>query len=114
MKLMTRIGPFALVFLAGCGQSAAPSAAASAPNVCGQNLEHRAYILSRDSGDLTVLDLDCLAITGDVKMGTQNAHMAEMTRGFDEVYVSSTNSSEVVVVDARTLLVKARVNTGRE
>jgi YVTN family beta-propeller protein len=67
------------------------------------NLDRRAYVVSRDSDELTVIDLDTLTIVSRVPTGARSAHMAEVSNDGSKVYISSSDSNEIIVVDARTL-----------
>src|SRR4051812_20006357 len=92
-----------------CGQPATLSANASATP-----LEHRAYVVSRDSDDLTVIDLDRLEILGGMKTCGEGDHMAELNADFSKIYVDSPGTHETIVVDARTLQITKRMNLGLE
>ncbi len=95
--------------LAGCGEeAAAPSGGA----VTGDALAERAYIVSKDHGELTVIDLRTMAIAGKVDtLGVAN-HMAELNADLSKVYVNSSDTNETIVVDARTLRVQKRILVG--
>jgi YVTN family beta-propeller protein len=89
--------------LAACGgDGAAPPA----------DLTQRAYVVSRDSDELTVVDLGSLEVVGRVATGARSAHMAELSADFGKIYVSSPDTNEVVVVDARRLEVIRRIPVG--
>jgi DNA-binding beta-propeller fold protein YncE len=76
------------------------------------DLVHRAYIVSRDSDDLTVIDLDRLEVVGVVHTAGIANHMAELNGDFTKLYVDSEATSETIVVDARQLSVVKRIATG--
>jgi len=76
------------------------------------DLAHRAYIISRDSDDLTVIDLDQLEIIGTVHTVGLTNHMAELSADFTKIYVDSTGTNESIVVDAARLEVLRRIPTG--
>ena len=92
-----------------CGSPATLSATASTTP-----LEHRAYVVSRDSDDLTVLDLDRLEVLGAMKTCGEGDHMAELNADFSKVYVDSPGTHESIVIDARTLQITKRINLGLE
>ncbi len=91
----------ALVLAAACGQRIDPA------------LAHRAYIVSHDSDELTVIDLDRMEIAGRVATGGVANHMAELSADLAKIYVDSEETDEAVVVDARTLRVASRIAVGR-
>jgi DNA-binding beta-propeller fold protein YncE len=76
------------------------------------NLTNRAYIVARDSDDLTVIDLDRLEIVGRVHTAGVANHMAELNADFTKLYVDSEATSESIVVDAARLQVLNRIPTG--
>ena len=88
----------------GCGGDEA------APTPEEQNaLANRAYVVSRDHGDLTVFDLGRQEIIARVATGGVANHMAELSADFSKVYVTSSDTNELIVVDARTLTVGKRL-----
>lgn len=93
--------------VAGVSVLGCSSASESPPN-----LEHRAYIVSRDSDDLTVIDLDRLEIVGTVHTAGVANHMAELNADFTKLFVDSESTNESVVVDAASLQVVKRIATG--
>ena len=76
------------------------------------DLTQRAYIVSRDSDELAVIDLKTMEIVGRTHTGGLSSHMAELSKGFDKVYVSSPETNEVIVLDAKTLEQKTRIAVG--
>jgi DNA-binding beta-propeller fold protein YncE len=92
-----------------CIPSATVSATASSTP-----LEHRAYVISRDSDDLTVIDLDRLEILGTARPCGEGDHMAELNADFSKIYVDSPGTHESIVLDARTLQVQKRILVGAE
>jgi YVTN family beta-propeller protein len=76
------------------------------------DLRNRAYIVSRDSDDLTVIDLDRLEIIGVVRTAGIANHMAELNADFTKLYVDSEATDETIVVDAIKLEVSKRIPTG--
>ena len=59
-------------------------------------LSHRAYIVSRDSDDLTVIDLDKLEIIGNMETCGEGDHMGELNADFSKIYVDSPDRKSVV------------------
>jgi YVTN family beta-propeller protein len=72
-------------------------------------LEQRAYIVSKLSDELTIIDLDKLEILGKVRTLGEGNHMAELTADFTKAFVDSSETDESVVVDLRTLKVTNRL-----
>jgi DNA-binding beta-propeller fold protein YncE len=78
-----------------------------------QNLEHRAYVVSRDSGEITVIDLDALEVMAVVDTCGIEDHMLELNSTFDKGYLDSTGTNETIVLDVRKLEVKKRIPVAR-
>lgn len=95
---------------AACGEGSRAQPEFSA---AGQALAHRAYVVSLESDELTVIDLDRLEIIGRVPTGGISNHMAELNADFTKVYIDSAQSDEAVVVDAVALEVRDRISVGR-
>lgn len=101
-------------FLVGLGLSGAcatdhadePSGPIAASS---QSLENRAYIVSRESEELTVIDLDRLEVIKRIPTGGKENHMAELTGDFSQLLVTSSATDEGIVVDARRLEVTGSV-----
>jgi YVTN family beta-propeller protein len=115
-----RIGRWALLALACPGYLAACSdsdegmpTAKPAVGVSSEALKNRAYIVSLQSDELTVIDLDKLEIIGQVPTLGQSNHMAEVSADYKKVFIDSSHSDEVVVVDAQKLEVTNRVALGK-
>lgn len=90
------------------------AAGCAGSNPCNpDDLEHRAYIVSRDSDEVHVLDTSCMEMIGVVRTGGQALHMLELNDTFDKAYVDSSDTDETVVFDARTLEVTTRLKTGK-
>jgi len=78
-------------------------------NVSQDALEQRAYIVSKDSSELTIIDLKKLEIVGRVNTGGVGNHMAELTPDFSQAFVDSPETNESIVVDLRTQQVISRI-----
>jgi YVTN family beta-propeller protein len=104
------IGLFALGAV-GCGSSNGES---KEPGTTKLDLENRAYIVSRDSGDVTVIDLNTMEVLGSVQTQGSNNHMAELNADFTKGYVDSSGTNETVVFDTRDLKITKRVKLGDE
>jgi DNA-binding beta-propeller fold protein YncE len=72
-------------------------------------LENRAYIVSKLSDELTIIDLKKLEIIGQVRTLGEGNHMAELNADFTKAFVDSSETDESVVVDLRTLKVTNRL-----
>jgi DNA-binding beta-propeller fold protein YncE len=73
-------------------------------------LENRAYIVSRDSEELTVIDLDKLEIIGRVPTGGGENHMAELNGDFTKAYITASADDKAIVVDTRSLRVTGSID----
>jgi len=93
---------------AGCASDDSPQS----PGVSRAALENRAYIVSLQSDELTVIDLERLEIIARVPTGGVSNHMAELNADFTKVYVDSSDTDETVVVDASRFAVVKRIVTG--
>jgi YVTN family beta-propeller protein len=77
------------------------------------DLQNRAYIISRDSDDVTVIDLNELTVIADVKTRGTQGHEGMLSGDDTQLYVDSEASNETEVIDTRTLEVTARLQTPR-
>jgi len=108
MNRASRIPVFLVALVIG---SVAATGCASTPDT-GPDLVNRAYIISRESDDLTVIDLNRLEIVGRVHTAGVANHMAELNANFTKLYVDSADTNESIVVDATKLEVVKRIPTG--
>lgn len=76
------------------------------------DLASRAYVVSLESDELTVIDLTELEIIGRVRTAGIANHMAELNADFTKVYIDSSRTDETVVVDTQALDVIGRIPTG--
>jgi YVTN family beta-propeller protein len=93
----------------GNSESDLKAGAKPAVSVSRQALEQRAYIVSKLSDELTVIDLKRLEIVGQVSTLGEGNHMAELNADFTKAFVDSADTNESVVVDLRTLKVTNRL-----
>ncbi|MCI0340332.1 MAG: beta-propeller fold lactonase family protein [Planctomycetales bacterium] len=77
-----------------------------------ERLPDRAYVVSLQSPELTVLNLDAMSVFGRVDIQGVSNHMAETSADGRKVYVSSSDTDEVVVVNAWPLRVITRIAVG--
>lgn len=89
-----------------CSSSGAPATTQTAP---AKDLAARAYIVSRDSDDVTVIDLNRLEILGSVRTGGKRDHMLEVSADLTKAFVDSPGTDESVVLDTRALSVVDRI-----
>src|SRR2546421_8297843 len=87
-----------VVALVGCGNN-------TANNKCSGSLADRAYIVSKNSDEVHVIDLTCMELIGKVNTGGQALHMLDLNPDYSKAYVDSELSNETIVFDARTLTV---------
>jgi YVTN family beta-propeller protein len=95
-----------------CAGALALIGCATEPGTSTEALANRAYIVSLESDELTVIDLSSLEIIARAPTSGIANHMAEVSADFTKIYVDSSDSEETVVVDARTFEVIKRIKTG--
>jgi YVTN family beta-propeller protein len=76
-------------------------------------LMNRAYVVSLESDELTVIDLDRLEIIAQLPTGGVENHMADLNADYTKLYIDSSHSDETVVVDLKKLAVVKRITTGK-
>ena len=111
MKTVTRalvVGGLVASLGGGCGGDPA----ADVP-VTQAALENRAYIVARDSEELTVIDLGKLEVIGSVKTGGIENHMGELNADFTKLYIDSSHTDQAIVVDVTKLVVTSRITVGK-
>lgn len=104
----------ALAALAGNAANAgcAADTQGGGPRSSAQALTNRAYVVARDSDELTVIDLDTLELVGQVKTLGKDNHMAELNADFTKIYIDSSETHETIVIDAEQLEIQERVPVG--
>ena len=102
LKKTALVGLLAATALGACGGDGAPTV----------DLVNRAYIVSRDSAEMTVVDLRSLEVLAKVDTAGVGNHMAELSPGFDKIFVTSPDTNEVVVVDAVSYKIVTRIKVG--
>jgi DNA-binding beta-propeller fold protein YncE len=73
------------------------------------DLTQRAYVVSEDHEDLTIIDLPSLSVVARIPTGGVGNHMADLNADFTKAYVSSPGTSEIIVVDVRRMQVAKRI-----
>ena len=76
-------------------------------------LMNRAYIVSLESDELTVIDLDKLEIIAKVPTGGIENHMGDLNADYTKLYIDSSHSDETVVVDLTKFEVLKRISDGK-
>jgi DNA-binding beta-propeller fold protein YncE len=100
------------VFLAGLAALMAAGlgcGASDEPAPLGEDLTQRAYIVSQESDELTIIDLRNLSVIGRVATGGVGNHMGELSADLTKVYVSSPETNELIVVDVKGMQVMGRI-----
>lgn len=92
--------------------------ATDTPSPAAPELAHRAYVVSEESNELFVLDYATLETVGEVDttvvVGEINAnHMAMVTPDGTKVYITASHLDTLVVVDAESLAVTAKIKIGK-
>lgn len=105
--------PFCLATLGMAAATAACGGGTPSTAEVKAGLTHRAYVVARESDQLTVIDLDRLEVVGRVRTGGVQSHMAELSDDFSKVFVSSPGTDRMIVVDARSLAVTTQIPLGR-
>src|SRR5689334_12478343 len=77
------------------------------------SLLNRAYIVSLESDELTVIDLDRLEVIARVPTGGVENHMGDLNADYTKLYIDSSHSDETVVVDLQKFEVLKRIPTGK-
>jgi YVTN family beta-propeller protein len=88
--------------------------AATAAGGCtsGDDLTRRAYVVSEEHEELTVIDLDRLEVIARVATTGVGNHMAELNADFSRAYVTSPETNEVIVVDVESFAVTTKIKVG--
>jgi len=102
------VGGFVAFLGGGCGGDPAPDVP-----VTQAALENRAYIVARDSDDLTVIDLGTLQVAGRLKTGGVSNHMGDLNADFTKLYIDSSETDQTIVVDVTRLQVNGRISVGK-
>jgi DNA-binding beta-propeller fold protein YncE len=76
------------------------------------SLVNRAYIVARDSDDVTVIDLGTMEVIGRVKTGGVEDHMGDLNADFTKLYVDSPGTNETVVIDVNQFAITKRIPVG--
>src|SRR5688500_14817992 len=107
-RTLTGTAAALMMVVGACSDAGQPDHATS-----DQSLAQRAYVVSKDHDELTVIDLRTMEIAGRVATGGLHNHMAELSADLGKVYVQSSGTDETIVVDARTLTIRKRIPVGK-
>ena len=94
------------VAFAGCTSTAGPEPSE------GDALPLRAYVVSFLSDELAVINLDDMSLEALVPTGGTENHMVATVPNGQQVFVTSSGSDELIVIDARSLTVIDRIAGG--
>lgn len=94
------------VSLCACGQ------ATEGPSTAKQAGPGKAYVVSLHSDELTIIDLESLAIEAQVPTGGVGNHMVALSGDGRQAFVTSSETDEIVIVDTDALAVIDRVSVG--
>ena len=95
------------LFALGCGGNSA------SPSKCQGGLADRAYIVSKESDEVDVIDMTCLELVGKINTGGVASHMLDLNADFTKAYVDSEETNETIVFDAASLTVTKKITTPR-
>lgn len=98
----------------GPGGPACIPGATLSPTAAKVPLKSRAYIASRDTGNITVIDLDHLEIMASLDTCSLGYHMLELSTDFKKGYASDNTSGVVDVIDIDSMSVTGHIDIGRE
>jgi DNA-binding beta-propeller fold protein YncE len=95
------------------GPACIPNATLS-PTAAAVPLTSRAYIASRDTGNITVIDLDHLEIMASLDTCSIGYHMMELSTDFKKGFASDNTSGTVDVIDIESMTVTNHIAIGKE
>jgi DNA-binding beta-propeller fold protein YncE len=98
----------------GPGGPACIPAASLSPMAASVPIEKRAYVASRDSGNITVIDLDNLEIMASLDTCSPGYHMMELSADFSKGYASSNETGKVDVIDVASMKLTNEIDIGLE
>jgi DNA-binding beta-propeller fold protein YncE len=98
----------------GTGTAGCLGAATLSPTAASVPLKSRAYVASRDSGNITVIDLDHLEIMASLDTCSPGYHMMELSTDFKKGYASSNTTGKLDVIDIDSLTVTGQIEIGKE
>jgi YVTN family beta-propeller protein len=98
---------------AGCSDDNPTTLPTTTTTTGESSLLNRAYIVARDSDDVTVIDLARMEIIGRLNSGGIEDHMADLNADFTKLYIDSPGTNETVVVDVNTFQITKRIPVGQ-
>lgn len=103
-----------VVLTPACGTSRDVSSIDGDPSM--EELANRAYVISEQSNDLFIVDLETMTEVGrldtTIGSGINANHMALLSQDGSKIYVTATDENAAVVVDTVTLRVRGRIELG--
>jgi YVTN family beta-propeller protein len=84
------------------------------PTAADVPMKSRAYVASRDTGNITVIDLDNLEIIASLDTCSPGYHMMELSNDFKKGYASSNTTGVLDVIDVEDLTVTGEIKVGKE
>src|SRR5436853_2019953 len=101
--LLSTLGCTAATSLPGPGGPGCVPSARLSPSSAKVPLTSRAYVASRDTGNITVIDLDKLEIMGSLDTCSPGYHMMELSADFKKGYASSNETGKLDVIELESL-----------
>jgi DNA-binding beta-propeller fold protein YncE len=85
-------------------------------DISAEDLANRAYVISNESNELFVVDLSTMnevaKVDTSVGEGVNGNHMSMLSKDGSKLYISAAEEGVMVVMDARTLQIKSRIELG--
>jgi YVTN family beta-propeller protein len=98
----------------GTGGSICTPSATLSPTAASVAMQNRAYVASRDTGNITVIDLDKLEVIASLDTCSPGYHMMELSSDFKKGYASSNTTGKLDVIDLTAMSVKSQITVGEE
>jgi DNA-binding beta-propeller fold protein YncE len=98
----------------GPGGPACIPGATLSPTAASVPLTSRAYVASRDTGNITVIDLDHLEIMASLDTCSRGYHMMELSTDFKKGYASDNTEGTLDVIDIESMSVTGHIDIGKE
>lgn len=78
------------------------------------DIQNRAYVASRDSSNVTVIDLESLEVVASMSGCGGGYHMLELNADFTKGYASDSTTGRIEVFDVRTMEITKEITVGEE
>lgn len=96
------------------GTSGCLASATLSPTAAKVPFTSRAYVASRDTGNITVIDLDSMEIMATLNTCSPGYHMMELSTDLKKGFASSNQTGVVDVIDLQTFKVTGQIKIGKE